>query len=215
MSPSDVTYDGIPARDWLTAMRQSLGEVPAVYETSPDALPLIIDLTSKTSTEPHASKTQVYNETAISTPSSDIINVSSSDIVSVTMDSLPDNMIHLGNSQFLVVRSFQGQTRVHVRKFVEDEIKHLYPTKNGISLTPRVWTATRPGLARRPIGPWAGAPFPKKKKKKKSSSKLSPFEIRYNGEGIPQTFSEMDDGDIFIQSIFCGRSGEKGEAGRK
>ena len=58
------------------------------------------------------------------------------------MDSLPDNMIHLGNSQFLVVRSFQGQTRVHVRKFVEDEIKHLYPTKNGVSLTPRVWTAT-------------------------------------------------------------------------
>ena len=63
-APSDVTCDGIPAGDWLTAMCQSLGEVPAVFETSPETLPLTIDLSAETSTESHAPKAQVYNETA-------------------------------------------------------------------------------------------------------------------------------------------------------
>ena len=58
-----------------------------------------------------------------------------------TMDNLPDSVIHLGHSQFLVVRSFQGHTRVHIRKFVENEAKQLHPTKDGVSLTPRVWAA--------------------------------------------------------------------------
>ena len=59
----------------------------------------------------------------------------------MTKDNLPDNMIHLGGDQFLVVRSYQGQTRIHIRKFIEDEHKQLYPTKDGVSLTPRVWVA--------------------------------------------------------------------------
>ena len=50
-APSDVTCDGIPAGDWLTAICQSLGEVPAVYETSTDVHPLMVDLTAETSTE--------------------------------------------------------------------------------------------------------------------------------------------------------------------
>ena len=62
-TPSDVTCDGIPAGDWLTAICQSLGEVPAVFETSPETLPLTIDLTAETSTESHTPKTQVYSET--------------------------------------------------------------------------------------------------------------------------------------------------------
>ena len=59
----------------------------------------------------------------------------------ITMAELPDNFIHLGGSEFLVVRSFQGHTRVHVRKFIENEYKLLLPTKGGVSLCPRVWVA--------------------------------------------------------------------------
>jgi hypothetical protein len=58
----------------------------------------------------------------------------------MTMDNLPDNVIPLGNSQFLVVRSFQGQTRIHIRKFFEDN-GQLHPTKDGVSLALRVWVA--------------------------------------------------------------------------
>ena len=56
----------------------------------------------------------------------------------MSMDNLPDNVIPLGNSQFLVVRSFQGHTRIHIRKFFEDN-RQLHPTKDGVSLAPRVW----------------------------------------------------------------------------
>ena len=57
------------------------------------------------------------------------------------MDNLPDNFIHLGGSEFLVVRSFVGHTRIHVRKFIENDNKLLVPTKDGVSLSPRVWIA--------------------------------------------------------------------------
>ena len=60
---------------------------------------------------------------------------------SISMDNLPDNFIHLGGNEFLVVRSFVGQTRVHVRKFTENGNKLLLPTKHGVSLSPRVWIA--------------------------------------------------------------------------
>ncbi|KAG8173967.1 hypothetical protein JTE90_007378 [Oedothorax gibbosus] len=52
----------------------------------------------------------------------------------MTLANLPQNMIHLGDSQFLVVRSFLGNTRVHIRKFIENDEKELIPTKNGVSL---------------------------------------------------------------------------------
>ena len=58
----------------------------------------------------------------------------------LTMDNLPESMIHLGGSEFLVVRSYQGHTRIHIRKFVEDN-RQLHPTKDGVSLTPGVWVA--------------------------------------------------------------------------
>lgn len=53
---------------------------------------------------------------------------------------LPENMILLGELSFLVVRNFLGHTRVHVRRFILDENKKLQPTKDGVSLSPKVWS---------------------------------------------------------------------------
>lgn len=48
-------------------------------------------------------------------------------------------MKYLGGENFLSVNYFLGQTRVHIRKFIVDPDGELQPTKNGVSLTPKVW----------------------------------------------------------------------------
>ncbi|KAF8787925.1 hypothetical protein HNY73_009473 [Argiope bruennichi] len=54
----------------------------------------------------------------------------------ITMDNLPRHMIHLGDGLFVVVNSFQMETRVHIRVYVTDDNGFLHPTKEGVSLKP-------------------------------------------------------------------------------
>ena len=57
---ANVTHEGITSEDWLTAICQSLGEVPAVFKTSTDIDPqLIIDMPATDS-----NPAQVCDETA-------------------------------------------------------------------------------------------------------------------------------------------------------
>lgn len=56
-----------------------------------------------------------------------------------TLKSLPSEMIHLGGENFAIVNFFLGHSRVHIRKYVTNEDGYLQPTKDGVSISPRVW----------------------------------------------------------------------------
>lgn len=45
----------------------------------------------------------------------------------------------LGGDNFLTVNHFLGQTRVHIRRYVADKEGELHATKDGVSLSPKVW----------------------------------------------------------------------------
>lgn len=47
----------------------------------------------------------------------------------------------LGDDFYVVVNSFKGFTRVHIRKYVPDNDGCLRPTKDGISVSPIVWNS--------------------------------------------------------------------------
>ena len=49
------------------------------------------------------------------------------------------DMKHLGGENFLTVNEFLGQTRVHVRRYVADKDGKFHATKDGVSLSPKVW----------------------------------------------------------------------------
>lgn len=49
------------------------------------------------------------------------------------------DMKYLGGEKFLSVNHFLGQTRVHIRRYIVDSDGELQPTKDGVSLTPKVW----------------------------------------------------------------------------
>lgn len=66
-------------------------------------------------------------------------STNSSGDVGFTLNSLPKDMVHLGGENFLYVNCFFGQTRVHIRKHVCDEDGFFHPTKDGVSLSPKVW----------------------------------------------------------------------------
>lgn len=51
-----------------------------------------------------------------------------------TLENLPRNVIHLGDNQFLVVRSFLGNTRVQIRKFIEYGEKKILPNTLAIGV---------------------------------------------------------------------------------
>lgn len=67
------------------------------------------------------------------------VRINSSGNAAYTLDSLPTDMVHLGSENFVLVSGFIGQTRIHVRRHVCDEDGYYHPTKDGISLSPKVW----------------------------------------------------------------------------
>lgn len=65
--------------------------------------------------------------------------ISSSGNAVYSLDSLPKDMVHLGGENFLKVTGFLGHTRVHIRRHACDDNGLYHPTKDGISLSPKVW----------------------------------------------------------------------------
>jgi hypothetical protein len=64
-----------------------------------------------------------------------------------TMDSLPSTMFHLGEDNFVSIVYFLGQTRIHIRRYVTDEDGFLHPTKDGVSLSTKVWHSFQQKIA--------------------------------------------------------------------
>lgn len=56
-----------------------------------------------------------------------------------TRESLPSNMFHLGDDNYVSIVFFLTHTRVHIRRFLTDEEGFIHPSKNGVSLSPSVW----------------------------------------------------------------------------
>lgn len=46
---------------------------------------------------------------------------------------------YLGGENFLTVNYFLGHTRIHIRRYVQNQDGELGPTKHGVSLSPIVW----------------------------------------------------------------------------
>ncbi|GBN23747.1 hypothetical protein AVEN_224659-1 [Araneus ventricosus] len=64
----------------------------------------------------------------------------SSSLSSLTLDSLPDHVIHFGGDVFTYVNTFKGQNSVHIRVYTKNDCGVLHPTKYGVSLKPSEWS---------------------------------------------------------------------------
>ena len=52
---------------------------------------------------------------------------------------IPTDLIHLGGDIFAGVNQFLGLTRVNIRRYVVNEDGEYQPTKDGVSLSPKIW----------------------------------------------------------------------------
>ncbi|KAF8794808.1 hypothetical protein HNY73_002738 [Argiope bruennichi] len=59
----------------------------------------------------------------------------------ITTDTLPKYMVHLDDDLFILVNTFQKETRVYIRVYSTDGNGVLHPTKEGMSLKPEVWNS--------------------------------------------------------------------------
>lgn len=82
---------------------------------------------------------KIEKENAASKLSAQNVRINASGDATYTLESLPMDMVHLGGENFVKVSCFLGQTRVHIRRHVCDEDGYYHPTKDGISLSPKVW----------------------------------------------------------------------------
>lgn len=70
---------------------------------------------------------------------SDVDDEKQEDAPAITMDSLPREFFHLGGDVFAVVSCYIGITRVHIRRYRTNDCGELFPTKQGVSISPAVW----------------------------------------------------------------------------
>ncbi|GFY52684.1 PC4 domain-containing protein [Trichonephila inaurata madagascariensis] len=55
-------------------------------------------------------------------------------------DAVPENHFHLGGRNYAVVSDFACVARIHLRRYKLDATGSLLPTKDGITVTPSVWS---------------------------------------------------------------------------
>lgn len=55
----------------------------------------------------------------------------------------PKDLINLGGENFVTVQEFIGHTRVHIRRYISEEDSGFNPTKDGVSISPKVWYSLR------------------------------------------------------------------------
>ena len=52
---------------------------------------------------------------------------------------MPTDLKHIGRDIFVGVNQFLGFTRVNIRRYVVNEDGEYQPTKDGVSLSPKIW----------------------------------------------------------------------------